>query len=378
MDDAADAAPAEEVRVDVADDEVSVLRGHVSEVFICAWNPKQSSLASGSGDSTARVWKVPSGASGFPAGHAASDKPAVLKHGTPLTASERAAGDKSRDVTTLSWNSAGTLLATGSYDGLGRVWSAGGELRSMLSGHRGPIFSLKWNPQGDFLLSSSVDKSAIVWDAASGELVSRFELHSAPVLDADWRDNTCFATCSTDKSIMVCKVGEPKPLKVWKGHRDEVNAIRWDSRGNLLASCSDDATARLWSTKTSSGCVHELREHEKAIYTLKWAPGDACQRLATASFDATVKMWDVETGKALYTLVRHTDPVYSIDFSPNGEYIASGSFDRCLNIWSVRDGSLVKSYRGAGGIFEVAWSATGDKVAASMSNNTVCIVDFRS
>ena len=72
-----------------------------------------------------------------------------------------------------------------------------------------------------------------------------------------------------------------------------------------------------------------------------------------------------------------SDPVYSVAFSSNGQYLASGSFDKCLHIWSVKDGSLVKSYRGQGGIFEVCWNADGTKVAACFSNNTVSVMDVR-
>ena len=56
----------------------------------------------------------------------------------------------------------------------------------------------------------------------------------------------------------------------------------------------------------------------------------------------------------------------------------SGSFDKCLHIWSVRDGSLVRTYRGNGGIFEVCWNKDGDQVAACFSNNTVVVMDFKS
>ena len=43
----------------------------------------------------------------------------------------------------------------------------------------------------------------------------------------------------------------------------------------------------------------------------------------------------------------------------------------------MKDGSLVKTYRGVGGIFDVCWNAAGDKVAAGFSDNTVCVIDFR-
>jgi transducin (beta)-like 1 len=130
--------------------------------------------------------------------------------------------------------------------------------------------------------------------------------------------------------------------------------------------------------------VHDLKDHTKEIYTIKWSPtglGSANPNqqlvLASASFDATIKLWDVEQGAQLFSLTHHSEPVYSVAFSPNGEYLASGSFDKCLHIWSVKDGSLVKTYRGSGGIFEVCWNRAGDKVAACFSNNTVCVLDFR-
>ena len=46
--------------------------------------------------------------------------------------------------------------------------------------------------------------------------------------------------------------------------------------------------------------------------------------IATASFDNTLKLWDVEAGTCLHTLTKHTFPVYSVAFSPNGDYLASG------------------------------------------------------
>ena len=63
--------------------------------------------------------------------------------------------------------------------------------------------------------------------------------------------------------------------------------------------------------------------------------------------------------------------------SPKSPLFFSGSFDRCLHIWNMKDGSLVKTYRGVGGIFDVCWNAAGDKVAAGFSDNTVCVIDFR-
>ncbi|KAJ0785689.1 putative transcription factor WD40-like family [Helianthus annuus] len=62
--------------------------------------------------------------------------------------------------------------------------------------------------------------------------------------------------------IYVCKVGDNRPVKAFAGHQGEVNAIKWDPTGSLLASCSDDSTAKIWSLKQDT-CLHDLKEHTK-------------------------------------------------------------------------------------------------------------------
>ena len=110
--------------------------------FVCRWNPKHDLLASGSKDSTARIWSIPHGASGMAAGEAASLHPWVLDHsststpspsggdasssdggaglkadGAPATGSRDTTGSANvgKDITTMDWDPSGQLLATGIY-----------------------------------------------------------------------------------------------------------------------------------------------------------------------------------------------------------------------------------------------------------------------
>jgi len=360
-------------------EDVTELRGHATEVLVCSWNPQCDLLASGSGDSTVRLWDIPRGASGLPAGTSASANSVVLYHKDP-------GGNRmgNKDVTTLDWRSNGEELATGSFNGTARIWTMKGELKHTLERHGGTVFSMRWNPSGNFLLSGSVDKVAVVWDTTTGKVKQAFTDHTAAILDVDWRDDETFATCSTDKMIHVCNVGEEKPQARLSGHTDEVNSIKWSPDGSLLASCSDDFTAKIWNHSQGSTPLQSLDEHTNAIYQIKWQPptttGAKSSMLATASFDSTVRLWDAETGKSLQTLTDHERHVYSVAFSPNGRYLASGSMDYTLRIWDVNLGKCVRKYKGGGGIYEVCWNKDGDKVAAcfSVPSMSVCIIDFRS
>lgn len=128
-----------------------------------------------------------------------------------------------------------------------------------------------------------------------------------------------------------------------------------------------------------------FKGHTKGIYTIKWSPtgpGTANPNLnlilASASYDSTVRLWDVKQGTCLHVLTNHSDAALSVDFSSDGKLLASGSKDRFIHIWNTQSTELVYSYRGMGAINEVCWNSTGSKVAASGLDGNVYVFDLSS
>lgn len=324
-----DAAAAPEVA------RVDTLRGHTGEVFAAAWNPSVLDLlASGAGDATVRIWDL-----------RANSAPVVCRHLPPSQA---------KNIATLAWNPDGTLLASGSHDGILRVWTPQGDLHLVLSMHQGAVFAVRWNRTGNLLLTGSADGSAIVWDVNSGRTVHQYSLHNESVLDVQWitgdggaadaRDaDALFAMCSADGRIHVCRVGEPQPVRTLVGHTDEVNALRVDPSQTLLASVSDDGTARVWSLDGRSDApVRTLTGHTKELYALAWAPtgpgsgrADEPRMLATTSFDHTARLWNADTGECERVVAEHEDSVYAVCFSPCARYVATGGIDAHVYVTRV-------------------------------------------
>ncbi|CAI4226289.1 unnamed protein product [Auanema sp. JU1783] len=353
--------------------EVRFLKSHASEVFICAWNPKNELLASGSGDATVKLWDLTQTHDLSVQDQYFSSNTTVLKH----SSEDVDYNPKNKDVTSMDWNPCGDHIATGCYDGYARIWNSKGHLRCVLGKHNGPIFALKWNARGDYVLSAGVDKTTAIWDAFKGCPIQHFTFHEQSALDVDWITNEMFASCSTDRTIIKCQLGSEVPLLTLTGHRGEVNAIRYDPISGRLASCSDDKAIKIWDIDEGYS-LKSWEGHEKEIYTIRWSPNGRI--LASASFDHTVRLWNIADSDAYQILSKHTDPVYSVSFSPDGRYVATGCFDRSIYVWDVQSGKQVITYNGdkdEGGIFDVNWNNTGEKIAGAASDGTIILLDTR-
>jgi WD40 repeat protein/serine/threonine protein kinase len=164
-----------------------------------------------------------------------------------------------------------------------------------------------------------------------------------------------------------------RDLLTLRGHGNVVRAVAWDRDGTRLASGSYDGTVKLWEAATGKE-IRTLRGHGQEVNAVAWSPDGA--RLASASQDRTVKVWDVATGKATLTLRGHSQSVQSVAWSPDGKRLASASDDQTVRVWDAAAGNSTRTLRGHGTeVRGVTWSPDGTRLASASADRTVKLWD---
>ncbi len=160
------------------------------------------------------------------------------------------------------------------------------------------------------------------------------------------------------------------------GHTGEV----WDAvispDGRRLASASFDHTIRLWNVATGE-LERTLRGHGARAYSVAFDKEGT--QLVSASADKTAIIWDVASGKALHVLRGHVDNVRCAVFSFDGGTVVTGGWDGVVRGWNARTGQLFRAYgTSTGWITRVAFSPDSRWVAVGGSSGRAEVWDFFS
>lgn len=304
-----------------------------------------------SADSTVQIYNITDGAP-LPSLVGHTDRVISLAVSNPFMYADKASGGKA----TLK-----TLVASGSRDEQLRIWDMDtAKCLHSIHAHKSPIWAvaIAVRPNGDVIVvSTSGDGSMRSWNGKTGKKMSNFKGHTDKILSVyimnPLSDNPLVLSGGADKKIRVWELLTGAHIRMLEGHDDEINSVVAGSfsgisslipisninedenhaavagldanKSTVIVSASKDLTVRVWDFKSGhllfellghSACVYEvalMRAKESPLSKGKNVIPPGTPIIVSCSEDATVKLWNLVTGKLIKSLKWHSVSVRGID-----------------------------------------------------------------
>lgn len=202
-----------------------------------------------------------------------------------------------------------------------------------LRGHSKPVYSVAQSPlESRLVLSSSSDLSIRLWDVGKRHCMVKYNCRM-PCWDVSFSPiDYYFAAAGMDRSLSVYSTDRPEAIRIMTGHGSDVTCCRWHGNSCLVASGSDDKTARLWDFRTASS-VRTFTGCHSAISCVAISPSGTT--FAAGSDSGIVYLWDMAMCLQTAVLRGHTGAIHSIAFSPSGQALTTGGADCSIKIWDI-------------------------------------------
>jgi len=172
--------------------------------------------------------------------------------------------------------------------------------------------------------------------------------------------------------MILARIRERRQLVGHNGRISRINSVSFSPAGNVIATASDDRTAKLWDLQ--GNCLVTLTGHNTSVTSISFSPtGDA---IATASSDGSAKLWDLQ-GNCLKTFTGHSDWVTSVSFSPTGDAIATAADNKTAKLWDLQGNCLVTLTGHNTSVTSISFSPTGDAIATASVDKTAKLWDLQ-
>ena len=224
-----------------------------------------------------------------------------------------------------------------------------------------------FSPNGSVILAAG-DSEITLWNATTGSLRARFPIgyYAVTVRDAMWDGilgyaRLCFGGHSSlamfshdsqylvvgsDDGAFLWSVATGQLIRRFSGHTSLLYCVAFSLDAGRIATAYDDASIIIWNVNTGASLVTMTRTERYAGFVWCVAFSATGERVASGSSDDRVRVWNADTGQLLLSLAGHSDSVWSVAFAPRGDVVISSSGDDTMRFWDVETGGCLHVFDG--------------------------------
>lgn len=293
------------------------LSAHTGRVTTLAFSADHSTLASGGGDVTIRIWNLET---------------------TQLKFTLKGHHDA---ISELAFSHDGRLLASADKRGAVKLWSLhNGQLLSNIMKPGNAVQCLAFSPDDTILAIGSYNRQATLWDTRDGSLIQTLSAHKSSVDTVVFsHDGQMLATGSPDNTAILWDLLQGKAVHTFNGCSGLAHCLAFSPDDRLLISGANDGGVRFYNVRTGR-LEYALPERTGVTSWLSLSPDN--KLLATINHGIALQLWDVINGKLLHDLKPFSPGITSLRFSPDTTLLVGNDYqDRSVKLWNVTDGKLM-------------------------------------
>ncbi|XP_047644174.1 apoptotic protease-activating factor 1 isoform X2 [Phacochoerus africanus] len=365
--------------------------GHTNSVSHCRFSPDDKLLASCSADGTLKLWDVKS----------ANERKSINVKQFFLN-SEESQEDMEVMVKCCSWSADGASLVVAAKNKV-LLWNMDSCLKvADCRGHLSWVHCAMFSPDGSSFLTSSDDETIRLWETKkvcknsaivlkqeidvvfqenevmvlAVDNIRRLQVINGKTGQIDYLTEAQVSCCclsphlqylafgSDDGAIQVLELLNNRLFQSGTRHKNTVRHIQFTTDGKNVISSSDDSAIQVWNWQSEE--TVSLQAHRETVKDFRLLKNS---RLLSWSFDGTVKVWNIITGRIEKDFVCHQDTVLSCAISPDATKFSSTSADKTAKVWSFDLLSPLHELRGHKGCVRCSAFSVDSTLLATGDDN---------